>query len=154
MDAKFPPGVLRRQLAVAFLLILALLLAACRRDEGQVPELEQAAVDARPQVEGFALVSAGHGRQDGQPAIQLEFSQPLAAGQAFDALLPAQGPAREPVSGSRVLDKDATVLRFPVVEPNRDYRVTLRGGLAAADGSTLGADLERSVNTGPVEPAV
>ena len=154
MDAKFPPGALRRQLAVAFLLILALLLAACRRDEGQVPELQQAAVDARPQVEGFALVSAGHGRQDGQPAIQLEFSQPLAAGQDFDALLPVQGPGGEPVSGSWVLDKDATILRFPFVEPNRDYRVTLRGGLAAADGSTLGADLERSVNTGPVEPAV
>ena len=154
MQANFPPGVLRRSLSFLAVLALMLLLAACRREGGQVPDLQETAVDARPQVEGFALVSAGHGRQDGQPAIQLAFSQPLAAGQDFDALLAVHGPGGEPVSGSWVLDESATILRFPFVQPDRDYRVTLRAGLAAAEGSTLGADLERSVNTGPVEPAV
>ncbi|KAA2286135.1 alpha-2-macroglobulin family protein [Arenimonas fontis] len=152
MEAKSSRGILRG--GAAFALVLLLALTACRRDEAQVPELQRTAVDARPQVEGFALISAGHGRQDGQPAIQLEFSRALAAGQDFDALLSVQGPGGEAVRGSWVLDEGAKILRFPFVEPGRDYRVKLRAGLAAADGSTLGADLERSVNTGPVEPAV
>ncbi len=151
-----PSSVLLRR--IASILVLAALvsaLAGCKRDANEVPELQGGGpVDARPQVEGFALVSAGRGERQGDLAIALEFSQPLAASQDFDALLVVTGPDGAAVKGSWVLDRDATTLRFPYVEASRDYRVLLRAGLAAADGKTLGRDDERQVNTGPVEPAV
>lgn len=139
------------------LLVLALAVAAaggCKRDANQVPELQGGAVDARPKVEGFALVSAGRGEHEGQLAIELEFSQALAASQAFDELLVVKGPNGEVVKGSWVLDGEAMKLRFPYVEASKDYSVLLRAGLAAADGKTLGKDDLRKVNTGPVAPAV
>lgn len=148
-------SVLRR---AAVLFSLALLLAtstACRRDANQVPELQGATpVDARPAIEGFALEGAGHGRHDGQVAIELRFTQPLAASQAFDELIAVTASNDAPVTGSWVLDDSAKVLRFPYVEASRDYTVVLRAGLAAADGKTLGREERRTVNTGPVEPAV
>ncbi len=146
--------VVSRVLRMFAALVLAVSLAACQREANEVPELQGGAVDARPVVEGFGLVAAGRGQHDGQLAIELEFSQPLAAGQAFDQLLAVAGPNGEAVSGSWVLSDDATALRFPYVEADRDYSVTLRAGLAAADGKTLGADDTRTVNTGPVEPAL
>ena len=75
--------VFRRFAAILILLAAALAFAGCKRDANQVPELQSGAVDARPQVEGFALVAAGRGTHEGQLAIELEFSQPLAAGQSF-----------------------------------------------------------------------
>lgn len=135
-------------------LVFVFALAACGRDENAVPELQGAAVDARPVVEGFALVSSGGGRHDGQTAIELVFSQPLAASQEFDQRLAVSGPDGAAVTGSWVLSDDAKTLRFPYVEADRDYEVVLRAGLAAADGSTLGADDTRKINTGPVEPAL
>jgi uncharacterized protein YfaS (alpha-2-macroglobulin family) len=137
------------------LLLLALLIAGCKRDANQVPALQGGdAVDARPQVEGFALLSAGRGTHQGQLAIELEFSQPLAAGQSFDELLVVTGAKGQAISGSWVLDEQARRLRFPYVEANQDYGVLLRAGLAAADGKLLGQDDQRKVNTGPVNPAV
>ena len=143
-----------RRVAAVVLFLLFALVAGCRR-EGEVPELQGGApVDARPAVEGFGLVSAGRGRHDGEVAIELQFSQPLAASQAFDDLLVVKDPKGAVVEGSWVLDGDGTTLRFPYVDASRDYRVLLRAGLAAADGDTLGKDETRMVNTGPVEPAV
>ena len=143
---------IRRAAALSFLLVL---LAACGREGGNVPELQGGApVDARQAIEGFALASAGHGRHDGQTAIELRFSQPLAAGQDFDALVQVAGPGGEAVTGSWVLDESATVLRFPYVEASRKYAVTVAAGLAAADGTTLGKEQRRELDTAPVEPAV
>ncbi len=145
---------IRRVAAPLFLMLAVLAFAGCKRDEGQVPELQGGAVDARPQVEGFALTAAGRGTHEGQLAIELEFSQPLAAGQSFDELLVVTGAKGEAVKGSWVLDDEAKTLHFPYVEASQDYSVLLRAGLAAADGKTLGKDDTRKVNTGPVEPAV
>lgn len=145
---------IRRAAAPVFLMLALLAVAGCKRDDQQVPELQDGAVDARPKVEGFALVAAGRGTHEGQLAIELEFSQPLAAGQSFDELLVVTGAKGEAVKGSWVLDGDAKKLRFPYVEASQDYSVLLRAGLAAADGKTLGKDDTRKVNTGPVEPAV
>ena len=61
-------------------------------------------------------IAAGRGTHEGQLAIELEFSQPLAAGQSFDELLVVTGPKGEPVKGSWVLDDTAHKLRFPYVE--------------------------------------
>nr|MBP6626146.1 alpha-2-macroglobulin family protein [Arenimonas sp.] len=146
---------LRRTLLLALLGLALCAVAGCKRDANQVPELQAGApVDARPAVEGFAVVSAGRGEHEGQVAIELAFSQPLAASQAFDSLLVVTGSQGEAVKGSWVLDADAQTLRFPFVEADRDYSVLLRAGLASADGNTLGKDDTHKVNTGPVTPAV
>ena len=146
--------VLRRVAALSLGLLL-LVLAGCQREGGQVPELQGGApVDARTVAEGFALESAGHGRHDGQTAIELRFTRPLAAGQDFDALIVVSGPDQAVVKGSWVLDDSAKRLHFPYVEASRKYRVRLAAGLAAADGSTLGAEQVRELDTAPVEPAV
>lgn len=148
----YRPGRVVGLVVVLFALVLAV---ACKRDANQVPELQGGdAVDARPAIEGFGLVSAGRGRHDGETAIELVFSQPLAASQPFDELLVVKDPAGAVVEGSWVLDEDTTTLRFPYVDASKDYSVLLRAGLAAADGDTLGKDDTRTVNTGPVEPAV
>ncbi|PZO09009.1 MAG: hypothetical protein DCF27_07185 [Lysobacteraceae bacterium] len=146
---------LRRALAVLVLLMAVVVVAGCKRDANQVPEMQGGApIDARPVVEGFAMVSAGRGERQGDVAIALAFSQALAASQDFDELIVVTGPDGAVVKGSWVLDSDAKTLRFPYVEASRDYRVLVRAGLAAADGKTLGKDDQRTVNTGPVDPAV
>lgn len=145
----------RRAAALSLLLALLGLLAACGREGGQVPELQGGGpVDARQAIEGFALESAGHGRHEGQTAIELRFTQPLAAGQDFDKLVRVAGPGGEVVSGSWVLDESARVLRFPYVEASRKYVVTVTAGLSAADGTALGKEQRRELDTAPVEPAV
>ncbi len=144
-----------RVAACVFMLLALVLGIGCKRDANQVPELQGGdAVDARPAVEGFGLVSAGRGRHDGEVAIELVFSQPLAASQAFDELLVVTGPDGAAVEGSWVLAEDTTTLRFPYVDASKDYTVLMRAGLAAADGVLLGKEESRKVNTGPVEPAV
>ena len=146
---------LRRGVTLFVLLLAMLVIAGCKRDANQVPELQGGApIDARPKVEGFAVVSAGRAERTDEVAIALEFSQPLATSQDFDALIVVTGPDGAVVKGSWVLDSEARTLRFPHVEASRDYRVLVRAGLAAADGKTLGKDDQRTVNTGPVEPAV
>ena len=137
--------------ALAFCLLA---LAACQKRSDHVPELQpQAPIDARAQVEGFGLVAAGRGFSEGELALQLEFSQPLVASQSFDELLSVTGPKGEVVSGSWVLDESAKILRFPYVQAGLGYAVRVRAGLAAADGATLGKDLEQKIYTGPMEPA-
>ena len=146
---------LRRAFALLILATAMLAFAGCKRDANQVPELQGGdAVDARPAVEGFGLLAAGRGEHQGQLAIELQFSQPLAASQAFDDLLVVTDPDGAVVKGSWVLDREAAVLRFPYVEASKDYEVLLRAGLVAADGKALGREERRKVNTGPVAPAV
>ncbi len=148
-------ALLRRALVLLVLSLAIVVVAGCKRDANDVPEMQSGKpVDARPKIEGFAVVSAGRGEREGDVAIALEFSQPLAASQDFDALIVVTGPDGAPVKGSWVLDGEAKTLRFPYVEASRDYTVLIRAGLAAADGKTLGKDDQRTVNTGPVDPAV
>lgn len=131
-----------------------LVLAACQKRSDHVPGVQsQAPIDAREPVEGFALVSAGRGFSDGALALQLEFSRPLVASQSFDELLAVTGPKGEVVSGSWVLDDSAKILRFPYVQAGQSYAVRVLAGLAAADGSALGKDLEQKVYTGPMDPS-
>ena len=134
------PGGFSCRVAACVLLAVALVLGAgCKRDANQVPELQGGAtVDARPAIEGFGLVSAGRGRHEGETAIELVFSQPLAASQAFDDLLVVKDSDGAVVEGSWVLADDTKTLRFPYVEASNAYTVLLRAGVAAADGATLG----------------
>jgi len=149
-----PVRILFRRLAALVLLITVVLLAACQRDAGEVPELQGGTpVDTRVGTDQFALEGAGHGQHDGATAIELRFTRPLAAGQAFDERIAVTGTNGEVVTGSWVLDDSARILRFPYVEASRKYVVHLRASLAAADGSTLGQDLKRELDTAPIEPA-
>ncbi|HST45690.1 MAG TPA: MG2 domain-containing protein, partial [Luteimonas sp.] len=131
-----------------------LVAAACGRDQaGQRPEAGGEAIRAkRASVEGFAVLRA-HADSKGEAlAIAIEFSRPLVGTQDFDALLTFAEPVGKDSSWS--LDEGGTVLRFPFVEPNRDYTVRIAGGLTAADGSTLGAMVEKTIFTGELEPSV
>jgi len=145
---------LRSTALPALLICLALLLpTACRRDTGQLPEVSGEAIAAqRDKVEGFALVSAYPDQQDDTLVVALEFSQPLVGTQDFDALIAIDAKAEGESGWS--LDDGGKVLRFPYVQANTDYTVKISGKLAAADGKTLGQDVERKVYTGELDPAV
>ena len=104
----------------------------------------------RAPVEGFDLVRAWPDQSEGSLALALEFSRPLVGTQDFDALLTVE-PAGSGDSGWSLSD-DGTTLRYPHVEPARDYTVTVAAGLVAADGSVLARELTRTVHTGELEP--
>ncbi len=147
-------GPFARAFLIATLALLA--VAGCKRNEtGQLPEPSGEPVKAqREAVEGFALVGAYPDQRDGSLAIALEFSRPLVSSQDFDALLAVKDANGAAVQGSWVLDDKGAILRFPSVEAAKDYEVTLKAGLSAADGTTLGKDETRKVHTGEIEPAV
>jgi len=141
---------------VLLVLLLSLGLGACKRgDHGQLPPSSGEAIKAQPeQAQGFALVSAYPDQHDGDLAIALEFSRPLVGTQSFDELIAVSGPNGAAVKGSWVLDKGGKILRFPYVEASKDYEVTIRTGLSAADGTRLGKELKQKVYTGPLDPVV
>lgn len=135
----------------------ALALAACGGKPAATPSLQGKptapgiAAQAKPQP--FALLSARSDAQAAQPTLQLEFSRRLAGAQAFDSLIAVDGPKGETVGGSWVLDEDGRILGFPYVQADATYSVRIKGALMAADGATLGRDVQRNVYTGPIEPA-
>jgi uncharacterized protein YfaS (alpha-2-macroglobulin family) len=141
---------------ILLVLLLALGFAACKRgDHGQLPPPSGEAIKTLPEkVQGFALASAYPDQHDGDLAIALEFSRPLVGTQPFDELVAVSGPGGATVKGSWVLDKEGKILRFPYVEANKDYEVTIRTGLRAADGDRLGKELKQKVYTGPLDPVV
>ena len=134
------------------LALAALALAGCSRDPGgQLPQAGGEKLQAtRAPVEGFDLVRAWPDQSEGSLALALEFSRPLVGTQDFDALLTVE-PAGSGDSGWSLSD-DGTTLRYPHVEPARDYTVTVAAGLVAADGSVLARELTRTVHTGELEP--
>lgn len=147
---------MRRMLGFVSVALVTLCLLACSRDGGQVPALQggAAAIDARTPTTGFELVSAGRGRTEGEPALELVFSQPLAAAQDFDAQVAVLDGKGATVSGSWVLGDTSDRLYFPYIDADAEYTVKLTAALAAADGSTLQSPQERKIFTGPLEPAV
>ena len=126
---------------LAGLVLLVLLVSACSRDPGgQLPQAGGEKLQARRAVvTGFALVPARPHQGDGNLPPALRFSRPLVGTQDFDRLLTVE-PAGSGESGWSLSD-DGKTLRYPFVEPARDYTVTIAAGLLAADGSRLGAPL-------------
>ncbi|WP_372013289.1 alpha-2-macroglobulin family protein [Pseudoxanthomonas sp. 10H] len=129
-----------------------LLASACQRNPGgQLPEAGGDRIQAkRDEVSGFALVRAWPDQEDGNLALALEFSRPLVGTQDFDRLLAVE-PAGSGESAWSLSD-DGRILRYPFVEPARDYTVTVAAGLLAADGSRLGQALKKTVHTGELDP--
>lgn len=142
---------LAQSLPLLALVVVVLLLGACRREPPEAVPLPVAAPTADAP---FALSSAGSETFEGRPAVVIEFTQRLASAQRFDErvrIVRADGAA---VSGSWALDEDGRRLRFPYLAADTNYRVTLAAELEAADGTPLGAALERTVYTGPLEPVI
>lgn len=150
--------VFRSALAGALLAIAVLGLSACNRQPSGVPELQKMPVVVESEKvakpAGFQMVESRSELYEGQLALILQFSDRIAGSQTFDSLLSVTGPKGEPVSGSWSLDDDGMQLRFPYVDANTHYTLRIKQALAAADGKTLPADIEKSVFTGPMEPAV
>src|SRR5690606_21736122 len=123
MKRRERAGAARWGAAATALLLAALLATAggCRRNEGgQLPEPGGEPIAAeREAIEGFALVRAWPDQEDGGLALAVEFSRTLVGTQDYDRLLTFA----EPVAGdsSWSLDGDGRVLRFPFVEPDREY---------------------------------
>ena len=141
-----------RWAGVAMLLLALLHAAGCQREPGgQLPEAGGEKLQARrAEVSGFALVRAWPDQQDGNLALALEFSRPLVGTQAFDQLLTVE-PAGTGGSGWTLSD-DGKTLRYPFVEPARDYTVSVAADLLAADGSRLGQGLKKTIHTGELDP--
>lgn len=140
------------RLALVLTALAVLALAGCRRDPGgQLPQVGGEKLQAtRAPVEGFGLVRAWPDQRDGSLALALEFSRPLVGTQDFDALLKVE-PAGSGDSGWSLSD-DGKTLRYPYVEPARDYTVTVAAGLLAADGDRLERELVQVVHTGELDP--
>lgn len=139
--------------SVGLALALAILPGCGNRESGQLPEVSGEAIQAkRDEVKEFALVRA-YPDQDGDTlAIALEFSRPLVGTQDFDKLITFATSVND--KSSWKLDDSGKILRFPFVSVNTEYTLTVSAKLAAADGSTLGRDIEQKVYTGELEPAV
>ena len=136
------------RLALVLTALAVLALAGGGRDPGgQLPQVGGEKLQAtRAPVEGFGLVRAWPDQRDGSLALALEFSRPLVGTQDFDALLKVE-PAGSGDSGWSLSD-DGKTLRYPYVEPARDYTVTVAAGLLAADGGRLERELVQVVHNG------
>ncbi|MEO6154298.1 MAG: alpha-2-macroglobulin, partial [Thermomonas sp.] len=146
---------LRTGLTLLLLLSLTAGLPGCKRNSaGQLPSSSGEAIEARREaVKGFAVVRAYPDQGRESLAIAVEFSRPLVGTQDFDKLLTFDRAASNQNS-SWTLDDNGKVLRFPYVDPNQSYTLSVSGALTAADGSKLGHDVELKVFTGELEPAV
>ncbi|MDR1076653.1 MAG: alpha-2-macroglobulin family protein [Xanthomonadaceae bacterium] len=135
-------------------LVALLVLGGCKRNEtGQLPKPGGESIQAqREAVDGFGLVGAFPDGSGDSLAIALEFSQPLEGTQDFDHLIHFQDQVAQDSGWS--LSDDGKTLRFPFVEPARDYTLIIKADLLAADGARLGEDVQRTVNTGELPPVV
>lgn len=146
-------GQMRKWVAGAGVALVLVALTGCgNKETGQLPEVSGEAIQAkRDEIKGFALVRA-YPDQDGDAlAIALEFSRPVVGTQDFDQLIAFDTPPKEK-SGWK-LDDSGKILRYPFVAANTDYTLKISAKLAAADGSTLGRDVEQKVYTGELKPA-
>jgi uncharacterized protein YfaS (alpha-2-macroglobulin family) len=133
-------------------LLLALLLAACSRPAPEPVPVATVAAPESGSSRPFALLTAVGESHEGRPAAVLTFSRPLAGAQKFDELLAITLADGAAPNGAWALDADGVRLRFPYLEADKTYVVTIRGALSAAGGETIGAESRHEVYTGPLQP--
>lgn len=144
-----------RVLLPVMLLGLLLSMAACDRQPAPTPQTSAPSVEAPGPSDAFALVEAGGEDYNGRPALWLRFSQPLVSEQDFDALLLVRDEKGADVSGGWVLDDDnPRLLRFPYVQGDKNYTLSIMSGLSALDGRILDALPEKEVYSGNLLPVV
>ncbi|GAA0786443.1 alpha-2-macroglobulin family protein [Marinobacterium sediminicola] len=73
----------------------------------------------------------------GRQAVAVTLSTPVALNQPFDPWLMVETESGDVLEGAWIADKRGKVLYFTGLEPERSYRVRVRPGLIAANGSTL-----------------
>ncbi|HET9048699.1 MAG TPA: alpha-2-macroglobulin [Chiayiivirga sp.] len=140
---------------LATLLASLTALVACGPQAPQAPEKAEPVQTAPQDSTAFTLLEAGGEEYSGRPALRLHFSQPLVSEQDFNALLLVRDANGGDVSGSWVLDnEDSSILRFPYVQGDNNYRVSIKPGLSATDGRSLGDLAEREVYSGNLSPVV
>lgn len=135
-------------------LLLGLVLASgCKRDPGGVlPAVSgERIATTRDAVEGFGLVSAYPESDSDGVSLVLEFSQRLLPTQEFDKLLQVAGHKGEPSSWA--LDDDGLRLRYPFVQANTQYQVSIDSALQNVDGQALGQARSVDVHSGQLPPA-
>ncbi len=128
-------------------LLLGTLLAGCSDDSPPAapvaPSAEQSAADTES-VSRNASAQVTLRVQDisvqtwqGRQAAAVTLSTPVALEQPFDPWLMIETDTGEVLEGGWVADKRGKVLYFTGLEPEHSYRVRVRPGLIAANGSTL-----------------
>lgn len=143
------------QRCAIFLVCLSILSACGGKQEGNPPELQSVAVAEAPVSSlAFDLVSATSETYEDRPSIVLNFSRSLVGQQAFDELVSITRKDGAAVEGSWMLDDDGQQLRFPYVDADSNFVVTIKAALAANDGSTMGADKTQEVYSGNQQPLV
>lgn len=135
----------------------ALSLSGCGKEEPTPqPVAQPDPVETTPApTDAFVLSSSGGEDYDGRPALRLTFSQPLVAEQTFDELLVVRDANGADVKGSWVLDEDEpNVLRFPYVQSDKTYTISIKQGLATPDGRTLNPLTDQKIYSGNLLPSV
>lgn len=149
---------MNRRISTFLAALVVCALAACGgKSETSPPALQTlASVSATPPgpVGAFALVSAAADTYESRPAIVLVFSRPLVGQQSFDQLLSIKLKDGAAAEGSWILDEDQHKLRFPYLDADRNYTVSIKSQLMASDGSALGKELSQDVYSGLQVPAV
>ncbi|MBA4502698.1 alpha-2-macroglobulin family protein [Marinobacterium marinum] len=130
-------------------LLLGVLLAGCSDDPSPGASTQKSAdvvadKAATEQVSRNASAEVTLRVQDisvqtwqGRQAAAVTLSTPVALDQPFDPWLMIETESGELLPGSWVADKRGKVLYFTGLEPEHTYRVRVRPGLIAANGSTL-----------------
>ncbi len=136
-------------------LAVLLALTGCGgREDGAPPELQKGqAAAAAVARQDFALDAPTGESYDGRASIVLPFSQPLVSQQSFDELVSITLKDGAKPEGSWFLE-EGQKLRFPYLQADSTYVVTVKGSLMAVDGRTLGKDQTHEVYAGEQEPVI
>ena len=89
---------------------------------------------------------------DNRPAIALTFSQDLVATEAYSSFITLTSGGKV-VEGSWVLANDPRRLYFISIQPQTDYRVQIRPGVASSNGLKLMKPVDFSLKTRDIQPA-
>jgi len=131
-------------------MVLASVLAAC--GPTPPPPVVEAPADSAAADQPFALLGASGDEFEGRASLLLRFNRPLASTQPFDQHLAVKDANGGTPSGSWVLEQDGKALRYPYIDANQTYTISLKAELAAADGATLGSAREVSAYSGNLPP--
>ncbi|MBK8285457.1 MAG: hypothetical protein IPK97_11595 [Ahniella sp.] len=147
---------MRHALRSALLALLVLSLLACEgKQEGTPPQIQQAAVKSTESAAptAFAVTEQYGELYEGRPSVVLKFSEPVVGSQAFDSLLTITASGGAVPSGSWMLESNE-YLRFPWLEADTKYDVTVKAELASVRGPALGKAVTVQIDSGAQAPLV
>ena len=140
-----------RRLSPTLLIVILGALAACSAPTPPAPP-PVAAVEAIKPDQPFGLQSAIGEEYEGRASVLLRFDRALASTQPFDTRIAVKDANGAVQSGAWILEDDGSKLRFPYLQADQTYSLSLSAELEAADGSTLGKTTEASAYSGNLPP--